>query len=101
MAALAGLPRPLRAGTLLENMGRDEATAYYSDLAFLKPADARVLLGQAPRRDPADSPVFAAVTDPYRRCPSTSAVQRAEYADLKVYLPNDPLVKVEPDEHGA
>jgi len=40
-----GLPRPLRAGTLLENMGRDEATAYYSDLAFLKPADARVLLG--------------------------------------------------------
>ena len=27
--------------------------------------------------------------------PSDSAVQRAQYADLKVYLPNDPLVKVD------
>ena len=35
------------------------------------------------------------MTEPYRRCPSTDAVQRAEYADLKVYLPNDPLVKVD------
>src|SRR5438270_164197 len=29
------------------------------------------------------------------RCPSSNAVQRAEYADLKVYMPNDPLVKVD------
>ena len=35
------------------------------------------------------------MTDPYRRCPSADAVQRSEYADLKVYLPNDPLVKVD------
>ncbi len=35
------------------------------------------------------------MTEPYRRCPSTNAVQRAEYADLKVYMPNDPLVKVD------
>jgi asparagine synthase (glutamine-hydrolysing) len=32
---------------------------------------------------------------PYKRCPSTSALQRAQYADLHVYLPNDPLVKVD------
>ena len=89
------LPRPLRAGTLLENLGRDEATAYYSDLSFLKPADVRRLLGQTPSRDPATSPVYAAVTDAYRRCGSTDALQRAEYADLKVYMPNDPLVKVD------
>ena len=37
----------------------------------------------------------ASGTAPYRRCPSTNAVQRAEYADLKVYMPNDPLVKVD------
>ncbi len=52
-------------------------------------------MGLSPDRDPASSPVYAAVTEPYRRCPSTDAVQRAEYADLKVYLPNDPLVKVD------
>ena len=90
-----GLPSALRAGTLLENLGRDPAGAYYADLAFLKPADARALMGLSPDRDPATSPVYAGGHRPYRRCPSTDAVQRAEYADLKVYLPNDPLVKVD------
>ncbi len=33
------LPKPLRVGTLLENLGRDPAGAYYADLAFLKPAE--------------------------------------------------------------
>jgi asparagine synthase (glutamine-hydrolysing) len=89
------LPRPLRLGNVLENLGRDPASAYYADLCFLKPAEARLLLGRAPRRDPAESPVYEAVTSPYRRCPSASPVQRAQYTDLKVYLPNDPLVKVD------
>ncbi|MGC4081764.1 MAG: asparagine synthase (glutamine-hydrolyzing) [Vicinamibacterales bacterium] len=89
------LPRPLRLGTLLENLGRDPAGAYYSDLAFLKPHDARQLMGQSPLRDVTTSPVYASVTESYRRCPSKDALQRAEYADLKVYMPNDPLVKVD------
>jgi asparagine synthase (glutamine-hydrolysing) len=89
------LPKPLRVGTLAENLGRDPAAAYYADLTFLKPAETRSLMGLAPDRDPAASPVYQQVTAPYRRCPSTSAVQRAEYADLKIYMPNDPLVKVD------
>jgi len=89
------LPRPLRLGTLAENLGRDPAAAYFADLAFLKPADARRLMGLRADRDVTKSPVFEQVTEPYRRCSSTSAVQRAEYADLKIYLPNDPLVKTD------
>jgi asparagine synthase (glutamine-hydrolysing) len=89
------LPKPLRVGTLAENLGRDPAAAYYSDLAFLKPQDARSLMGLAPDRDPTTSPIYEQVTEPYRRCSSKNAVQRAEYADLKVYMPNDPLVKVD------
>ena len=88
-------PRPLRLGNVLENLSRDPAGAYYADLCFLKPHDARALLGRAPTRLPEDSPVYEQVTRPYRECPSTSAVQRAQYADLKVYMPNDPLVKVD------
>jgi asparagine synthase (glutamine-hydrolysing) len=88
-------PRPLRLGNVLENLARDPAGAYYADLCFLKPHDARALLGQAPTRAPEDSPVYEQVTRPYRQCPSESAVQRAQYADLKIYLPNDPLVKVD------
>ena len=98
-ATLAALAARCRvrcgSGNVLENLGRDPAAAYYADLCFLKPHDARALLGKPPRRDPADSPVFEQVTRPYRDCPSDSAVQRAQYADLKVYLPNDPLVKVD------
>jgi asparagine synthase (glutamine-hydrolysing) len=89
------LPRPLRAGNVLENLGWPEESAYYSDLCFVKPWDARALLGLESSRDPADSPVYQQVTAPYRRCSSSSALQRAQYADLKVYLPNDPLVKVD------
>jgi asparagine synthase (glutamine-hydrolysing) len=89
------VPRPLRAGSILENLGRDPAAAYYADLAFLKPSDARRLMGLDPDRRPESSPVYDAVTEPYRRCPSRSALQKAEYADLKVYMPNDPLVKVD------
>jgi asparagine synthase (glutamine-hydrolysing) len=79
----------------LENLSRDPAAAYYADLAFLKPAEARRLLGEDPEGDPERSPVYEAVTEPYRRCSSNDPVQRAGYADLKVYLPNDPLVKVD------
>lgn len=89
------VPRLLRWGTTLENLGRDAEAAYFSDLCFLKPDAARRLLGNATRRSVHDSPVYEAVTAPYRRCPSTDVVQRAQYADMKVYLANDVLVKVD------
>jgi asparagine synthase (glutamine-hydrolysing) len=91
----ARVPRPLRLGTYLDNLGRDAESAYYADLCFLKPERTRALLGRTPSRDPRESAVYEAVTAPYRRCPSQSVVQRAEYADLKIYLPNDVLVKVD------
>ena len=89
------LPRPLRVRTLLQNLARDPAAAYYFDLCFMKPSDTRRLLGRDADAPLSESPVFEAVTEPYRRCTSTSALQRAQYADLKVYLPNDVLVKVD------
>jgi len=89
------LPRPLRLGSLLRNMARDPASAYYMDLCFLKPDKARRLLGRPAIEDPSLSPVYAAVTDAYRRCTSQHALTRAQYADLHVYMPNDPLVKVD------
>jgi asparagine synthase (glutamine-hydrolysing) len=75
------LPKALRLATIFDNLSVDAAT--------------RALLGQRAAGDDRDSEVYAAVTAPYRRCPSPSALQRAQYADLKVYLPNDVLVKVD------
>jgi asparagine synthase (glutamine-hydrolysing) len=90
-----GMPKGLRAGTLLENMALDDATAYYADLCVLKPSLTNRLLGRDPRRDIREEFVYERVTAPYRRCTSSNPVQRAEYADLKIYLPNDVLVKVD------
>ena len=89
------LPRALRLAHTFENLAGDRADAYFADLCFLRPDRARAVLGLAPRRNPRSSPVYEAATDAYRRCPSSDPVQRAEYADLKVYLPNDVLVKVD------
>ena len=89
------IPHALRAGSVLENIGRDAATAYYVDLCFMKPAQAQPLIGIDPARDMRDGTIYDLVTAPYRRCTSDNPVQRAEYADLKVYLSNDVLVKVD------
>jgi asparagine synthase (glutamine-hydrolysing) len=89
------LPRPLRLGTFLENVGFEAEAAYFADLCFLKPAVTRRLMGRAPDRDPRSSAAYDSVTAPYRACPSGHPVQRAQYADLKGYLPNDVLVKVD------
>jgi asparagine synthase (glutamine-hydrolysing) len=89
------LPRALRLARTFENLSRDRAAAYYADLCFLKADGARALLGLPGGSDPTESPVFEAVTAPYRQCPSKDAIQRAEYADLMIYLPNDVLVKVD------
>ena len=90
-----GLPKALRWRTILQNLSVDPADAYFLDLCFLKPGDARTLMGSDGTGDPRLSPVYEQVTAPYRRCPSRSPLQRAQYADLKVYLPNMPLVKVD------
>ena len=89
------LPRYLRLATYLTNLGWDDATAYYLDLCFLKPPDVASLLDLGDRTDPRSSQVYAAVTEPYLSCPSHSPLQKAQYADLRIYLPNDVLVKVD------
>jgi asparagine synthase (glutamine-hydrolysing) len=91
----AGLPRVTRLGNLMQNLGVDAAEAYYRDLCFAKPALVHRLLGRDPARPAGDGSVRDAITAIYRRCPSTDAVQCAQYADHHVYLANDVLVKVD------
>jgi asparagine synthase (glutamine-hydrolysing) len=88
------VPRVLRWGSILDNLGADDAAAYYADLCFTKPGIVNRVLGQ-PRFDWRGGALFDVVTAPYRRCPSRDPIQKAQYADLKMYLPNDVLVKVD------
>ncbi len=88
------LPRPLRLSTVWQNLAVSADTAYWQDLCFLKPGDAARLLGRGSDAG-RDGIVAETVTATYRRCPSPSPLQRAQFADLHLYLPNDPLVKVD------
>jgi asparagine synthase (glutamine-hydrolysing) len=89
------LPRPLRLSTYLLNIAADPEVAYFTDLCLAKGPEVRALLGLSETSGGRKEALFERVTAPYRQCPSTSPVQRAEYADLKIYLPNDVLVKVD------
>jgi asparagine synthase (glutamine-hydrolysing) len=82
-----GLPRPLRVGSVLDNLATTPADAYFRDLCFLKPPEALALAGST-STNYRDTSVFAAVTDAFGRCPSSSLLQRTQYADLKIYLPS-------------
>ena len=90
LAAIARLPRAFRVGTLLENICARSGGRLLR--RPVRPEAARRRGSCSAWRRTAirgASVVYEAVTEPYRRCPSTSAVQRAQYADLKIYLPND------------
>jgi asparagine synthase (glutamine-hydrolysing) len=88
------IPGADRLGRALTNLSLDDDAAYFADLQFMKAQDTAALLGKDPARSDGGW-TYATVTDAYRRCSSSDPVQRAEYADLKIYLPNDPLVKVD------
>jgi asparagine synthase (glutamine-hydrolysing) len=89
------LPRPLRLYNTLANLSGSEADAFYRDLLMLKPEDHATLRGRPGLRRYRESWAYSLVHDAYQRCPSPDAVQRAQYADVMVYMPNDPLVKVD------
>jgi asparagine synthase (glutamine-hydrolysing) len=89
------LPRPLRLGAVLQNIAREPEAAYYVDLCFSKPRQTQQLLGLDPDRDFREDEAYDLIVAPYRNCPSAHPLQRAQYADLKGYLPNDVLAKVD------
>ncbi len=89
------LPRPLRLYNTLANLSGTPTDAFYRDLCFLKPEMLARLRKDEALRQYRESWAYALVRDAYERCPSPDALQRAQYADLTVYMPNDPLVKVD------
>lgn len=93
--ALGWAPRPLRARATLQSLGRDADSAYAHSLAVsrqdlrdtLYSPDFKRLRGEYRAEDP-----FVALM---RAAPAQSALDRAQYADCKWYLPGDILTKVD------
>jgi hypothetical protein len=74
---------------------------HYMDLMLPQTRQSATTARTSGNRRSGSEPVYAAVTDAYRRCPSAHALTRAQYADLHVYMPNESAREGRPHEHGA
>ena len=86
------LPRPLRLGGLCENLALDSDRAYLRDQTVLPPHLRARLGGEtaAPGFDP-----FQALAPHFARAPEGDPLARALYLDLKTWLADGILVKVD------
>ena len=93
--ALGWAPRILRAKTTLQNLALDSEEAYARSVSVTR-ADARdALYSDTFRRLRGDYRAETPMIDQMRNAPARSGLDRAQYADLKWYLPGDILTKVD------
>jgi asparagine synthase (glutamine-hydrolysing) len=89
------LPRPLRARYFLQNLGTTFERAYFADLSLFRDEDKRRLESPELRRALAGADPFAGFSRHFDRVRDLDALSRLLYVDLKTWLANDILVKVD------
>ncbi len=89
------LPRPLRWKFFLRNLSLSPERAYFHDMSLFTPADKARLLSPEFRTTLGEHDPFAAFARHFERVAGLDHLSRITYVDLKTYLPNDILVKVD------
>lgn len=90
-----GLPRPLRAKATLLALGMDEGEAYARAVGLTSPELRAKLFSSAFHRELQGHRAEDRYVSAMRYAPADSALDRAQYADLKIWLPGDILTKVD------
>jgi asparagine synthase (glutamine-hydrolysing) len=93
--ALGWAPRPLRAKGTLQSLALDSDAAYARTLSVTRGEAREALYSPAFRRLRGDYRAETAMIALMRGAPARSALDRAQYADLKWTLPGDILTKVD------
>lgn len=88
-------PRPLRAKTTLLSLAGDSAQGYARAIGVTPPEGRDRLYSPEFQRLRGEYRGETLVTDLMRQAPARSGLDRAQYADLKVWLPGDILTKVD------
>jgi asparagine synthase (glutamine-hydrolysing) len=89
------LPRPLRAKTVLTNLGLDAGAAYANTLALSRPPLRRQLLAADRRAELNGHDPGRIIRDGHATAPAADALGGMIAADVAVVLPDDFLVKVD------
>ena len=88
-------PQPLRAKTTLLSLGGSGEAGYARALAILSPEQRELLYDAAFLRERGDYRAEQPLEKLMRDAPARSGLDRAQYADLKFWLPGDILTKVD------
>lgn len=88
-------PRPLRAKATLLSLAASGEEGYARGLAVTPPEQREMLYGDDFKRMRGDYRAEQPLVDLMRGAPARSGLDRAQYADLKFYMPGDILTKVD------
>ena len=88
-------PRPLRAKATLLSLAQSGEAGYARALAILAPEQRTALYGEAMTRDRGEYRAEQPIEKLMREAPARSGLDRAQYADLKFWLPGDILTKTD------
>ena len=88
-------PRPLRARSTFLALAEDGAAGYARALSILDPSQRARLFGETLLRERGDYRAEQPFERMMREAPARSGLDRAQYADLKFWLPGDILTKTD------
>lgn len=88
-------PRALRAKTTFQALSQTGEMGYARALSILAPEQRDMLYGDVLRRERGDYRAEQPFAELMRKAPARSGLDRAQYADLKFWLPGDILTKTD------
>jgi asparagine synthase (glutamine-hydrolysing) len=89
------LPQPLRAKATLKNLALDPAAAYFNSVYGAMANERAALLNGDLQRQLNSYNPFEVFLEHYQRARTPDPLARAQYVDIKTYLTDDILVKVD------
>ena len=93
--ASARLPKLLRLKTIFENLALSDARAFYKDLVWLREDDRNRLYTRAFKDALSGTTPEERVVPLYEKLSGTDVLSRAQYTDIRFYLPEDVLAKAD------
>ena len=91
----AWLPRPLRAGYVLQNLATTFERAYFTDLSIFRADEKAALISPELKAELGGHDPFNCFARHFERVRGLDPLSRLLYVDLKTWLANDILVKVD------
>ncbi|MFQ5600036.1 MAG: asparagine synthase (glutamine-hydrolyzing) [Candidatus Krumholzibacteriia bacterium] len=89
------LPQPLRAKTLLKNLSMPALEGYFNSMTWFTPAEKELLYRDETRRDVGDFSALSIFAEHFEAADTDDPLSRIQYVDMKTYLVDDILTKVD------